>query len=312
MYPEKTKKQNPNPKLSYYADSQKIDNYKAVEQIYKRGPIPTDYSGAIDFLHLENNSTSNQSLIQKIKLPVPCESLCHNAFDEMYTLTNLPGFYFIPNPFTDNQQKYWITKCIKEYPIGNPTNISNLSDNQNMWTEFKKENMKGLRWTSLGYHFQWGPRVYESHKHSPYPAELQDLASHFGSLVCTPMRAQASIINFYASTKDKMGAHVDDSEKDMSKPIVSFSWGNTVVFLLGGRTKETAPMAILIRSGDVIMMHGETRYAFHSVPRMIENTTPDFILNNNDDEWKDEQEYITGARINMNCRQVMHDNETEF
>lgn len=180
-----------------------------------------------------------------------------------------------------------------------------------MWTEFKKENMKGLRWTSLGYHFQWGPRVYESHKHSPYPAELQgatsewfhysifrflfvcicssiDLASHFGSLVCTPMRAQASIINFYASTKDKMGAHVDDSEKDMSKPIVSFSWGNTVgmrvefgvkkililVFLLGGRTKETAPMAILIRSGDVIMMHGETRYAFHSVPRMIENTTP--------------------------------------
>jgi alkylated DNA repair protein alkB family protein 1 len=160
------------------------------------------------------------------------------------------------------------------------------------------------------------------------------------------MRAQASIINFYASTKDKMGAHVDDSEKDMSKPIVSFSWGNTVgieallvlfyfivccfslaVFLLGGRTKETAPMPILIRSGDVIMMSGETRYAFHSVPRMIENTTPgmnallqsspfaddvDFILNNADDDWKDEQEYITGARINMNCRQVMMDNETEF
>jgi alkylated DNA repair dioxygenase AlkB len=54
------------------------------------------------------------------------------------------------------------------------------------------------------------------------------MASSFGSLVGVDMCAEASIINFYASTKDKMGAHVDDSEKDMSKPIVSFSWGNTV------------------------------------------------------------------------------------
>jgi alkylated DNA repair protein alkB family protein 1 len=47
-----------------------------------------------------------------------------------------------------------------------------------------------------------------------------------------------------------------------------------LVFLLGGRTKETVPTAILIRSGDVILMSGETRFSFHSVPRMIENTTP--------------------------------------
>lgn len=125
MYPEKTKKQNPNPKLSYYADSQKIDNYKAVEQIYKRGPIPTDYSGAIDFLHLENNSTSNQSLIQKIKLPVPCESLCHNAFDEMYTLTNLPGTAWIVfDAFSHwarilfySQSIYWQSTEVLDYEV---------------------------------------------------------------------------------------------------------------------------------------------------------------------------------------------------
>jgi hypothetical protein len=92
MYPEE-KKSNPNPKLSYYADSQKIDNYKAVEQIYKRGPSPTDFSGAFDFLNLENNSPENRNLITKIKLPVPCESHSHNSFDEVFSITNLPGMF---------------------------------------------------------------------------------------------------------------------------------------------------------------------------------------------------------------------------
>jgi hypothetical protein len=56
--------------------------------------------------------------------------------------------------------------------LGNPTNISNINNNDNMWMEYNKTNMKGLRWASLGYHFQWGPRIYEEHKHSPYPKEL--------------------------------------------------------------------------------------------------------------------------------------------
>ena len=47
-----------------------------------------------------------------------------------------------------------------------------------------------------------------------------------------------------------MGAHLDDAELTKVKPIVSISLGNAAVFLLGGRTKETKPVALFLRSGD--------------------------------------------------------------
>lgn len=137
------------------------------------------------------------------------------------------------------------------------------------------------------------------------------------------MKAQAAIINFYPNLKCQMGAHVDDAELDMSKPIVSVSFGNTVgmhsrncrkleftslVFLMGGRTKETPPTALFVHSGDVVMMSGESRYCYHAIPRMLSDTIPDFLktVNDNDpQDWKDCQQYIRNARINMNCRQVM-------
>lgn len=77
---------------------------------------------------------------------------------------------------------------------------------------------------------------------------------------------------------------------------------------MGGRTKETVPTALFIRSGDVVLMSGEARYCFHAIPRMIADTVPEFLKEESDDDsqdWKDCQKYITNARINMNCRQVM-------
>jgi len=106
-----------------------------------------------------------------------------------------------------------------------------------------------------------------------------------------------------------MGAHVDDAEEDMSKPIISVSFGNTIVFMIGGRTRSTPPVALFVRSGDVVIMSGESRFCYHSVPRMIDNTVPKSLLvqeHDDDDaeDWQQYSEYISNARINMNCRQV--------
>ena len=55
-----------------------------------------------------------------------------------------------------------------------------------------------------------------------------------------------------------MGGHVDDGEYTMEKPIVSVSFGNTVVFLIGGLQRDVTPTALFIRSGDVVVMGGES------------------------------------------------------
>lgn len=95
----------------------------------------------------------------------------------------------------------------------------------------------------------------------------------------------------------------------MTKPIVSISFGRTVVFLMGGRTREVPPVPVLVRSGDVVIMGGESRFCFHSVPRVVENSCPEYLLSEKDPpaefeaQWDICRSYIANSRINLNCRQ---------
>ena len=97
-----------------------------------------------------------------------------------------------------------------------------------------------------------------------------------------------------------MGGHIDDGEEDLTKPIVSISFGNTVVFLMGGETREVQPTAVYIKSGDIVIMSGESRKWYHGVPRMLEFTGPDFFKDTEGEEFV----YMQNARINVNARQV--------
>lgn len=71
-----------------------------------------------------------------------------------------------------------------------------------------------------------------------------------------------------------MGAHIDDAEPAIDKPLISFSIGSTAIFLLGGKHRGILPTPIFLNSGDIIIQEGETRCCFHSVPRIIENSSP--------------------------------------
>lgn len=48
------------------------------------------------------------------------------------------------------------------------------------------------------------------------------------------------------------------------------SLGCSCIFLIGGTSKDEAPDAILLRSGDVVLMGGATRLSYHGVPRILE------------------------------------------
>ena len=48
-----------------------------------------------------------------------------------------------------------------------------------------------------------------------------------------------------------MTGHLDDAEIDQSSPIYSFSIGLSCIFLIGGKTKETKPVAVRLNSGDL-------------------------------------------------------------
>lgn len=72
----------------------------------------------------------------------------------------------------------------------------------------------------------------------------------------------AVIVNYYHAG-DTLNGHKDDVELDLRQPIVSVSVGADAVFLLGGETRDTPPVALLLRSGDVLVMSASARLCYH-------------------------------------------------
>ena len=86
------------------------------------------------------------------------------------------------------------------------------------------------------------------------------------------------------------------------------SLGNAAVFLIGGLTRDVAPIPILLRSGDIIVMSGPAcRRAYHGVPRVLEGTLPAHLgegIYVDDGSWVPYARYMNTTRININVRQV--------
>lgn len=75
------------------------------------------------------------------------------------------------------------------------------------------------------------------------------------------------LVNHYRE-KSRMGLHQDKDEMDFRAPVVSISLGDPAVFRIGG-TERTAPTrSIVLESGDVVVMGGDARLAFHGVDRI--------------------------------------------
>jgi alkylated DNA repair protein alkB family protein 1 len=201
-------------------------------------------------------------------------------------IEGVDGLHFLPNPFTDAQQRYWTRRAITDYTVGNTTNLSNLANLEGVsdeeggavWDAWRADLMPQVRWASLGYRYFWTEREYRAAKR-PFPDDLKRLSAHLSGAVgpSGPIDAQAAIVNFYGRSHT-MGGHVDNAEKDMTKPIVSCSFGAAAIFLIGGRTRDTAPVAIRVRSGDVVLMGGESRVCVHGVPRILDADIPEALV----------------------------------
>ncbi|XP_059308398.1 alpha-ketoglutarate-dependent dioxygenase alkB isoform X1 [Lycium ferocissimum] len=171
--------------------------------------------------------------------------------------------------------------------------------------------LRKLRWSTLGLQFDWSKRSYNiSLPHNKIPDALCLLAERMAAPTLPlgeVFQAEAAIVNYFG-LGDTLGGHVDDMEKDWSKPIVSMSLACKGIFLIGGNSREVPPLAMFVRSGDVILMAGQARECFHGVPRIFTDKEHAEIssleLQFSDEEDSAFLEYIRNSRININIRQV--------
>ncbi|KAJ3298344.1 hypothetical protein HK104_010809 [Borealophlyctis nickersoniae] len=179
-----------------------------------------------------------------------------------------------------------------------------------------KEGTYRLRWTSLGFQYNWSTKEYHLDRRPPFPSLIANLSHAVVEAVqgitgytVDRWKAEAGIVNFY-QLKDSLMAHQDRSEINTEAPLVSFSFGNSGIFLIGTTSRDDAPTGIILRSGDVLVMSGPARKAFHGVPRILENSLPDYLAKDpegdpsRDSDWDLFSDYLSTARINVNVRQV--------
>ncbi|KAK1271065.1 Alpha-ketoglutarate-dependent dioxygenase alkB [Acorus gramineus] len=171
--------------------------------------------------------------------------------------------------------------------------------------------LRKLRWTTLGLQFDWSKRNYDvSFPHNKIPDELCLLAKKMAAPAMPleeEFRPEAAIVNYFGPS-DMLGGHLDDMEADWSKPIVSISLGCKAMFLLGGKSRNDSPIAMFLRSGDIVLMAGQARECYHGVPRIFtDEDNADVSHITSQFSCKEDlclSEYIRTSRININIRQV--------
>ncbi|XP_057677969.1 nucleic acid dioxygenase ALKBH1 isoform X2 [Corythoichthys intestinalis] len=315
------------------------DAFRKIFKLYKRKNPPPDFGDVIDF----SKCVTNDKIVPvKLEPAVVSDGDAakvglHPVKDwRAYNLQGYPGFIFITNPFLSGSQPFWIRQCLKIYP--QKPNVCNLdmhmspTDTQDIWAKSlhnlscpsvgKREPrtlLERLRWVTLGYHYNWNSKTYSANHHTPFPAELHILSGQIATACGFPgFNAEAGILNYYRSDSS-LGIHVDESELDHSRPLLSFSFGQSAVFLLGGTQRQDAPTAMYMHSGDLMVMSGQSRLLYHAVPRIVQAHQEVAGLGTDrcslqgsavveqvsEEDWAVCSRYIHSSRINITVRQVL-------
>ena len=281
--------------------------FRQSERFYKH---TEDFSGAIDFKNLNENIFKK---IQKIdsKTGVGC-----------YHIEDIPGLYILPNYLSLNEQNKILDTvfvdelcpkninsltavyempedtfydCMKKY--GKEYELTlNRKDKEESVSLTIENWIRKIRWINLGLNYNWQSLSYDFESKIIDFSYIQELSKRASSEIGLEIKPEAGIINYY-QLKDSLTAHVDRSEKNMSVPLISFSVGNSCVYLIGGKTREEPVTAIILNSGDALIMSEKCRKNYHGVPKILEYCTEDL---------KESQfcEQIKNSRININVRQV--------
>jgi len=150
-----------------------------------------------------------------------------------------------------------------------------------------------VRMTSAGMYGWYSDRSgYRYERHHPdghpwpeIPRSVLGIWHRFASAGRDP---DCCLVNYYGEGA-RMGLHQDRDEADFSWPVVSLSLGDEALFRMGGTTRGGKTASVWLRSGDVVVMGGAARLAYHGVDRIRFGSST--LLNG-------------GGRINLTLRVV--------
>jgi alkylated DNA repair protein (DNA oxidative demethylase) len=196
----------------------------------------------------------------------------------------IDGFRFLPEYFSAAQQKALVAEVLailETNPLyrgamprtGTPLSVRNT-------------NLGPLGWVSdiKGYRYQ-AQHPVTGEAWGPIPETLLKL---WDDVADWPAPPEACLVNWY-DAGTKLGLHIDADEDAKDAPVVSVSLGSRALFRLGGLERKSPTSSMRLASGDVVVLGGKSRRAYHGVDRI----------------WPDSSTLVPGGgRINLTLRRV--------
>ena len=136
-------------------------------------------------------------------------------------------------------------------------------------------NCGDVGWVSDRRGYRYDPLDPESGRPwPPMPGAFARLARACAAEAGAPGFApDVCLVNRYLPGS-RLGAHQDRDECDFSHPIVSVSMGLSATFLLYGATRGGRARRIALHDGDVVVLAGAGRRAFHGVGAVPDGEHP--------------------------------------
>jgi alkylated DNA repair protein (DNA oxidative demethylase) len=176
---------------------------------------------------------------------------------------NLPGFRLLPGALNEALQRQLtdeVTALAKEAPPYRPVTPGGQAMSVAM------TNLGPMGWITdaQGYRYEAVHPVTRR----PWPPIPASLIALWAELCDPAVPPDCCLVNFYDGGA-KMGLHRDFDEADFRFPVLSISLGDTALFRLGGLKRADPTGQIRLASGDVVVLGGEARRAYHGVDRII-------------------------------------------
>jgi alkylated DNA repair protein (DNA oxidative demethylase) len=131
-------------------------------------------------------------------------------------------------------------------------------------------NMGPLGWVSDRSGYRYDPVDPLTGK--PWPPIPRVLLDLWRELADPQVPPDACLVNRYRESA-RLSLHQDADEADFSYPVLSVSLGDTAIFRLGGTTRGGSTRSLRLASGDVVLLAGEARRAFHGVDRILQGSS---------------------------------------
>ena len=101
----------------------------------------------------------------------------------------------------------------------------------------------------------------------PWPPIPPALLALWQAVVPAARLPECCLVNFYGEGA-RMGLHQDRDEADPTQPVVSVSLGDAALFRVGGTERGGPTRSVWLSSGDVVVLEGAGRMAFHGIDRI--------------------------------------------